>query len=60
MQQETILHVDDAMPLLAIKKLERSSELRSSGVQNVFQMGIQTPPEREPLNQVEWELETQE
>jgi hypothetical protein len=38
----------------------RSSELRSSGVQNVFQMGIQTPPEREPLNLGEWGLETQE
>jgi hypothetical protein len=38
----------------------RSSELRSSGVQNVFQMGIQTPPEREPLNLVQWGLETQE
>jgi hypothetical protein len=43
-----------------MRSLERSSELRSSGVQNVFQMGIQTPPEREPLNLGEWGLETQE
>jgi hypothetical protein len=27
-------------------KVERSSEWRSSEVQNVFQTGIQTPPER--------------
>jgi len=32
--------------LNAIASLERSSEWRSSGVQNVFQTAIQTPPER--------------
>jgi hypothetical protein len=32
--------------LNAIASLERSSEWRSSGVQNVFETAIQTPPER--------------
>jgi hypothetical protein len=33
-----------------MRLIERSSELRSSGVQlGTSQMGIQVPPEREPL-----------
>jgi hypothetical protein len=37
--------------------------VQNGGVQEfrmVFETGIQTPPEREPLNQVQWGLETQE